>query len=54
MAGALARWADEGGAQAVPPPSKYTTGAPLQQETGSNVACCAIENERIQGKWKRK
>jgi hypothetical protein len=35
----------EGGAQVVPLPSKYGTGA-ASAGTGSNVAGCAIEDER--------
>jgi hypothetical protein len=56
ITGALARWANEGGAQVVPLPSKYGTGA-ASAGTGSNVAGCAIEDERtikIEEREKRK
>jgi hypothetical protein len=56
ITGALARWANEGGAQVVPMPSKYGTGA-ASAGTGSNVAGCAIEDERtikIEERGKRK
>jgi hypothetical protein len=54
IADALARWANEGGAQAVPTPSKFRTGTPRQQEPArvSPAAQLRTSGQSDQEKWK--